>query len=170
MNNDHIEELEDRFPASSGNRLAKMGAIACFIGAALLCARYAGPKSALAAGGWESDWDVAVHQSKETGKPALILFTADWCPACKQFEGDTLANEEVQQYLRDNYTLVLVDLTKRQGPNNERAREFGVRSIPTLILYDQAGKEKTRGHGMPTEMFLAWLKSGGIGVRFTSAN
>lgn len=118
------------------------------------------PGHSFAGGGWLTDWDAAVEQSKASGKPALVLFTADWCPACKRFEADALAREDVREHLRANYTLLVMDLSDRSGPNAEQAGRCGVRSIPTLIRYDHRGQEVARAHGMPGDALLAWLRAG----------
>jgi len=136
----------------------------------VMCWRFFGPRDALAGGGWTQDWNSAVAQSKSTGKPALVLFTADWCPACKQFESQVLADAKVKKYLSEHYTLVVVDLSDRDGPNNARAKEFGVRAIPTLILYNTSGKEVSRGYGMPIDTFLLWLRTDGAAFKFDLAN
>jgi thiol:disulfide interchange protein len=168
---EHIETLEDySVPPSNRSTTAKLIALAVFVCAVAVAWRFlGGPRSALAGQGWNSDWDDAVLQSNSTGKPALVLFTADWCPACRQFESEVLTDSQVKQYLRENYTLVLVDLSDRTGPNNGRARDFGVKAVPTLILYDRAGQEKARGHGMPADTLMLWLKSQGLAVTFGAA-
>ena len=127
--------------------------------------KYLGPKNALAQAGWMYDWDAAVEQSKRTGKPALVLFTADWCPPCRTFKSQVLTDGEVQTHLRENYTLVVVDVTERTGPNARRAAEFNVRAIPALILYNESGQEVARGPGMPADALLMWLGSNGRAVR-----
>jgi thiol:disulfide interchange protein DsbD len=135
-------------------------AVACFIGW-----RYLGPKSALASAGFGDDWDQAVEQSRASGKPALVLFTADWCPACRQLEADGLADADVQRYIREKFTPVMVDLSNRGSPNDERARDCNVRYIPTLILYDASGRECARTGAMPGNMLLMWLESSGTAAR-----
>jgi thiol:disulfide interchange protein len=140
--------------------------LAILIAGAIAGWKYLGPKNALAQAGWIYDWDAAVAQSKQTGKPALVLFTADWCPPCKTFKSQVLADKEVQGYLRENYTLVVVDVTDRTGANARRASEFNVRGIPALILYNESGQEVARGGGMPADALLAWLRSSGAAVRF----
>jgi thiol:disulfide interchange protein len=155
----HIETLEDHpEPVSQANPLGRLMVFAVLVGIMLVGWRYFGPKHALANGGWVFDWDQAVQQSKQTGKPALVLFTADWCPSCREFESEVLSDKQVQQYLRDNYTQVVVDVTDRTGPNTARATEFGVRSVPMLILYDKSGKERARSNGMMADDLIAWLK------------
>ena len=118
---------------------------------------YFGPKSAMA--GWNKDWDSAVAQSKTSGKPAVVLFTADWCPPCKTLKSETLSDSRVKAALAAGFTPVVVDLTDRAGPNNRIAQEYGVQGIPTVILFDSAGREKKRTHGMDAGSFVAWLNS-----------
>lgn len=132
--------------------------LAVLVVAAVIGWRSLGPKSALA--GWTSDWDAAAEQSRVTGKPPLVLFTADWCPPCKTLKAE-LNRADVRSFLKDNYTLVVVDLTDRGGPNNARARDYGVRGIPTLILYDANGREQARTFGMDGDALMRWLQSGG---------
>jgi thiol:disulfide interchange protein DsbD len=155
----HVEELEEHAPAEPRGK-ATGNAVAFVLVAVLLLAgwRYLRPSSALAKNGWLTDWDAAVEQSRATGKPALVLFTADWCPACRSFERDTLGNEAVQKFLTTNHTLVVVDLSKQSGPSNDRARECRVSAIPTIIRYDRDGQELARSHGMPPSELLNWLR------------
>jgi thiol:disulfide interchange protein len=150
---------------SSANRLLRRILVALIAAGVFAGWKYLGPKNALAQAGWIYDWDAAVAQSKQTGKPALVLFTADWCPPCKTFKSQVLADKEVQGYLRENYTLVVVDVTDRTGANARRASEFNVRGIPALILYNESGQEVARGGGMPADALLAWLRSNGAALR-----
>jgi len=156
----------DTLDTPQGNPKAKfllvaILAIACFVGW-----RYFGPRNALASAGFDDDWDKSVEQSRASGRPALVLFTADWCPACRQFEGDALADADVQRYIREKFTPVIVDLSHQGGPNDERARDCKVRFIPTMILYDTRGRECARTGGMPGNMLLMWLESSGTAARF----
>jgi len=50
-------------------------------------------------------------------------------------------------------------LTDRNGANNERAMSFGVRGIPTLILYDKFGQEVRRTNGMDADSLINWLRA-----------
>jgi thiol:disulfide interchange protein DsbD len=146
--------------ASSSRGLARVVMLAIVIGAIVIGWRWLGPRGALAHAGWGYDWDAAVVQSKSSGKPALVLFTADWCPACRQLESQVLSKSDVQQYLKENFTLLVVDLSKRSdAASGERARECGIRSIPTLVLYDVQGQERARTHGMPAEALVRWLRA-----------
>lgn len=157
---EHVESLEELGKErSSANPSLRLGIFMLLVVGALICARQFGPKHALAGAGWTNDWDSAVEQSKSTGKPALVLFTADWCPSCKMLESEVLTQSQVKRHLQDNYTLVVVDLSQQGGPNDAKARECGVSSIPTLIVYDKSGRERDRSNGMPADQLLAWLKN-----------
>jgi thiol:disulfide interchange protein DsbD len=155
---EHVEILEDHEPVPARGR--PTAAIAAITLAIILLAvwHYFRPSHALAGGEWMTDWDQAVEKSQASGKPALVLFTADWCPACRQFESSTLSDSAVRKHLSDNFTLVVIDLTKQEGPNLERARECGVTGIPTIIRYGRDGREIARSHGMSSNELLNWLR------------
>ena len=158
LEKDYLEPLDLGASRSQSSPIARTIIFIVFAGLVLVGWRYSGPHHALADGGWIDDWDRAVEQAKTSDKPALVLFTADWCPACRQFESETLADPKVQEYLKENHTLVVVDLSDRAGPNNQRARDFKVHAIPTLILFDRSGEEKARDFGMPSDALLKWLR------------
>jgi thiol:disulfide interchange protein DsbD len=156
---DHVEELADHTPPRPRGKAIGNAVMFVLVVALLLTGwRYLRPSSVLAGGQWMTDWDAAVEQSRATGRPALVLFTADWCPACRQFETDTLSDTAVQQHLSENYTLVVVDLSDQSGENLDRARECRVNGIPTLIRYDRDGEEVARSHGMSSSDLLNWLR------------
>jgi len=166
------EHQNDSAGASSGSGRGRGAArVLIFVGLVVAAAvgwKCFGPGNALARAGWTDDWDRAAEQSQRDGKPLLALFTADWCPACRTFKGEVLAQDEVKQYLRENYTLVVVDLSDRSGPEARRASDCNVRAIPTMILFDANGDEAARSHGMPADALIMWLRSAGTGVRVSA--
>lgn len=137
------------------------GAVNTFLTIALLAIigfaawRYLGPKPALA--GWGNDWDTAVEQSKTSGKPALVLFTADWCPPCQELKREVLSDETVKSTIDARFTPVVVDLSEQGGPNDRIAQDYRVQGIPTLIQFDARGRELKRTHGMGANELIAWL-------------
>ena len=123
-------------------------------------ARRSGPAIALAAEGaaWSQEWNDAVRRSRDSGKPALVLFTADWCPACRWFESNALALPDVRAYAESNYTPITVDLSEPGGPNDALARRFDISALPTLVAYDGDGREVARANTMAGDQLLAWLR------------
>jgi thiol:disulfide interchange protein len=121
-----------------------------------------GPQLALAEDAtWSKTWNESVRRSQSTRKPALVLYTADWCPGCRWFESNTLVRADVLSYTQSRYTPIKVDLTSRESPNQSLARQYKIDVIPTLILYDPDGRELARTNALPPEQLLAWLRSDG---------
>jgi thiol:disulfide interchange protein len=118
------------------------------------------PRSTFAADGLSPRWDATVEQSRAAHMPSLVLFTADWCPACSALHDQVLARQEIQGEISSHYMMISVDLTT-QGPNAvARAERYGVSGIPTLIRFDADGKETSRTHYIPPDRMLAWLRDG----------
>ena len=110
--------------------------------------------------GWHHDLDSGIKASEATGKPMLVLFTADWCPPCRQLKKNVLTTHSVASYLQDQFVTVKIDLTERDSPNSAVAAEFGVQGIPTMFVYDQNAQmiDSIVG-GMPQSAFLSWIKA-----------
>lgn len=121
--------------------------------------RYLHPSSTFAADG-DVRWNAAVERSHQANTPALVLFTADWCPACRALHANVLSREDVQAEIASHYTMLTIDLTEQSPAAAARASKFGVSAIPTLIRFDAQGKEVSRTHGLPPEKMLAWLRDG----------
>jgi thioredoxin len=81
------------------------------------------------------------------GVPVLVDFYADWCAPCKMVAPlvDELAGEHVGRML-------VVKIDTDRAP--EVAMTFQIRSIPTLILFEE-GKEVERSLGFEPERVRA---------------
>lgn len=115
------------------------------------------PSGAQAA--WYDSINEGTAQAEAAGKPMLVLYTADWCPPCKMLIKQTFPDEQVAQYLADNYILIKIDMTDRDSPNQAIARDYDVKSIPTMIIYTSQGIEIDHLSGFigPRE-FLEWIR------------
>lgn len=91
---------------------------------------------------YENDFDKLIEEE------AVVDFYAVWCGPCKMF-GPIF--EEVSETKNINFIKVDVD------SYSEIAREYGVMSIPTIILFKN-GKEVKRFTGfMSKDNFLKFL-------------
>jgi thioredoxin 1 len=78
----------------------------------------------------------------------VLKFQASWCGPCQALSM-TLSEAEEGAILIEP-----VDIDE----NMEMARKYGVRSVPTLVLVDDAGVEVRRSVGAVTlEAYKAWL-------------
>jgi thioredoxin 1 len=94
--------------------------------------------------------------SLASGKPTLVDFGAGTCTQCK-LEAPVL-DAAVEQY-RGQANIVFVNT----DASADLARQYGVKFIPTQIVFDRKGKEVTRHIGFhPAEAIAADLAKAGV--------
>ncbi len=106
--------------------------------------------------GWAYDLAGGLNTARDSGKPAFVLFTADWCPPCRVLKRGVLADPRIMSSLKERFVLVKVDLTDRYGPNAGLAGQYEVGSIPTAIVFDTRGREVTRISG--GQSLESWIR------------
>jgi thiol:disulfide interchange protein len=120
--------------------------------------RWLVPRSTLTADGRDPVWHDEIRQSIDEKRPAVVLFTANWCPACRQLHETALADPAVKEELRSGHTFIVVDLTRPTAADQMHYRAMGISAIPTIVRFDADGHETARAHGMPSDQMLAWLR------------
>lgn len=73
----------------------------------------------------DAEFEKEVMQSST---PVLVDFWAEWCPPCKAL-APTL--EEIAQEMNGKVKILKLDVDENQNS----AAKFGIRSIPTMILF-----------------------------------
>jgi thiol:disulfide interchange protein len=103
---------------------------------------------------WTGDLEKGLAQAKRENKPALLQFTADWCPWCQRLESDTLTDAKVVDLSR-RFVTIKVDVE-----TDRRAQlKYGARSLPTIVMTDPSGREIGRITGYrPASSFLEEMR------------
>jgi thioredoxin 1 len=85
-------------------------------------------------------------------KPALVDFWAEWCGPCKMIA--PLLDEAADEYAD---RLAVVKLNVDENPNI--AQKFGIRSIPTLILFKDGTVQAQKLGAMSKSQLTEFLES-----------
>ena len=85
-------------------------------------------------------------------KPVLVDFWAEWCGPCRMIAP---ALEELGQELGDRVEIVKLNIDE----NPDAPTRFGVRGIPTMILFKNGQPAATKIGAEPKSRIQAWLES-----------
>lgn len=96
----------------------------------------------------DSEFDSAVLAGKG---PVLVDFWAEWCGPCKQL-GPIL--DDLSKEMGDKVTIAKVNIDE----NPESPQKYGVRGIPTMILFKDGKAVATKVGSLPKSQLVEWLK------------
>ena len=93
-------------------------------------------------------------QSKvlDASGPVLVDFWAEWCGPCKQLSPIL---DEVAGELGDKLTIAKVNIDE----NPESPTQYGVRGIPTMILFKDGEAVATKVGSVPKSQLVDWIES-----------
>jgi thioredoxin-related protein len=105
--------------------------------------------AALAAAGWDDNYEKALEKAKAEKKMVVLDFTgSDWCSWCIKLDKEVFSKKEFKDYAKENLVLVEVDFPqgKRQtkkvkDQNAKLQKEHGVSGYPTIIVLNPEGKK-----------------------------
>ncbi len=89
----------------------------------------------------------------KSGETVLVDFTATWCGPCKQLAPIV---EQVAQELKGSLKVGKVDID--QSPLT--ASKYGIRSVPTLMLFKNGERTATHTGAVPKPALLKFINGG----------
>jgi thioredoxin 1 len=97
----------------------------------------------------DSDFEQEVLKSNI---PVVVDFWAEWCGPCKQL-GPVL--NETANELAGKVKIVKINIDH----NTETPQKFGVRSIPTMVLFKDGKALATKVGALPKSSLIEWINS-----------
>ena len=85
-------------------------------------------------------------------RPVLVDFWDDWCGPCKMI-GPSL--EEISEELGEAVTITKLNIDE----NPDAPAKYGVRGIPTMILFKNGLPAATKVGAAPKSQLKGWLES-----------
>ena len=84
--------------------------------------------------------------------PVVVDFWAEWCGPCKQI-GPSL--EEISNEMGDELTVAKINI----DDNPMTPSKFGVRGIPTLMIFKGGELAATKVGALPKSKIVEWIRS-----------
>jgi|TARA_B110000444_G_C18699319_1_gene528152 thioredoxin 1 len=89
---------------------------------------------------------------ESSNKLVIVDFWAEWCGPCKQI-GPIL--EEISDEKNDSINILKINIDE----NPETPQKYGVRGIPTLMLFKGGKLVDTKVGSLPKTALLTWIDS-----------
>lgn len=93
-------------------------------------------------------YDEAVALSKTHNRPLVLIFSASWCPYCKDLKNDVSL---IKQFNKTIVCFIDIEKNKEQFVN-----KFEIKGLPTSIIIEK-GEEKSRHSGYKKDKYEKWL-------------
>lgn len=84
--------------------------------------------------------------------PVLVDFWAEWCGPCRQLSPIV---DELSKDMQGKLKVVKINIDK----NPETPTKFGVRGIPTLIIFKNGKAAATKVGALPKSSLYEWVES-----------
>ena len=88
----------------------------------------------------------------QAGQPVLVDFWAEWCGPCKMVAPFL---DDLSEDMAGRLTVDKVNIDE----NPQTPRKFGVRGIPTMILFKDGQVAATKIGALPKSKLYEWVES-----------
>ncbi|QOP42243.1 thioredoxin family protein [Sulfurimonas marina] len=119
------------------------------------------------------DIDKAVLASKKSGKNPLVYLHKTGCPYCERLEEFTLDDDDVDQYIKDNFTFIIINVSHKediviydheQTTAKAFAENIGYNFYPSVLFFSNSGELDHGSIGYIEEkdflIILKYMKTG----------
>ena len=97
----------------------------------------------------DADFDQDINSQKV---PVVVDFGADWCGPCKQLDPIL---EEIAEENTDKFKVFKINIDE----NPMVPQKFGVRGIPTIMLFKDGKLIDTKVGSLPKSALENWIQS-----------
>jgi thioredoxin 1 len=88
----------------------------------------------------------------DSAEPVVVDFWAEWCGPCRMIAP---ALEEISKEMGGKVKIAKLNVDE----NPELAAQFGVRSIPTLMMFKNGQLADTKVGALPKTALSAWIQN-----------
>jgi len=93
---------------------------------------------------WYKDLRQAISAARQSNKPIMIEFWADWCTPCKVMETEVYTDPRVASGLTQKMVSVRIHFDIQK----DLVRQYNVEAIPNIVFTDSWGTELARHRGV----------------------
>lgn len=86
----------------------------------------------------EGNWVEGREESKKERKFYFVDFDASWCVNCRNMDESTYIDQRLAEYMDKNAVAVRMDYSSFDGL--EKAQEYNVQALPTMLIISPDGK------------------------------
>ena len=102
------------------------------------------------------DFGEALDAAEVSGRPVLVDVYASWCPWCQKLQSEVYAEENVKEYLTENFETARLNIEDKELViqfkgyelnSSELAAGLGAEGTPTIVFLTSEGDYITRVPG-----------------------
>lgn len=98
------------------------------------------------------NWETAREKAETENKDILIILTGEeWCKPCVRMEKDVIEQADFVEFANNSLVIFEINLPRHLDLNSKVVKDYNyfktkyqTNSLPSLILVDKNGTEKTR--------------------------